>query len=253
LAGADHLPELVRLVLKTGKGPQRDAVERAVMLVCNRSAEPKHQAEPLLAVMDQLGEDERTALLPTLGRVGGPAALKIAEAALADSDPRRHAAGLQGLCNWPDGSIGPRLLELARTAPDASDRAQALAALIRVAPLPDKRPDAQKLALMKQAMAMATRDDQRKLIIKRVRAIRTMEALHFVLPYMEQPEFAQVACETVVELAHHKELRQPNKAEFDKALDQVISTSRDADVVDRANRYKKGQTRGPAPAAGARE
>jgi len=46
----------------------------------------------------------------------------------------------------------------------------------------------------------------------------------------------------VVELAHHRDLREPNKAEFDRALDKVIQTSKDATVVDRANRYKKGQT-----------
>ena len=33
-----------------------------------------------------------------------------------------------------------------------------------------------------------------------------------------------------------------NKAEFDKALDAVIGISKDADVVDRAKRYKQGKT-----------
>jgi hypothetical protein len=51
-----------------------------------------------------------------------------------------------------------------------------------------------------------------------------------------------VASESVVELAHHRNLRQPNKAEFDKALDKVIATSKDAVVVERANRYKRNQT-----------
>ena len=52
----------------------------------------------------------------------------------------------------------------------------------------------------------------------------------------------QPACETIVELAHHRELREPNKSEFDPALDKVIKLSTDAVVVDRANRYKKGET-----------
>jgi hypothetical protein len=59
---------------------------------------------------------------------------------------------------------------------------------------------------------------------------------------MDQPEYAQEACATVVELAHHRKLREPNKAEFDKALDMVIRISKDADVVDRAKRYKAGRT-----------
>ena len=64
----------------------------------------------------------------------------------------------------------------------------------------------------------------------------------YVLPYLEQPEFVQVACETIVELAHHRELREPNKSEFDPSLDKVIKLNRDAVVVDRANRYKQGET-----------
>ncbi len=117
-----------------------------------------------------------------------------------------------------------------------------LAALIRVAPLPDKRPDSERLALLKKAMEMSTRDAERSQVLRRARAIRTVETLRFLTPFLEQPEFAQLACESVVELAHHRGLRQPNKAEFDKALDKVIATSKDAVVVERANRYKRNQT-----------
>ena len=64
----------------------------------------------------------------------------------------------------------------------------------------------------------------------------------FVEPYLNQPKFAQVACETVVELAHHKELRQPNKAEFNKALDKVVLLSKDPEVILRAKHYLKDET-----------
>ena len=89
---------------------------------------------------------------------------------------------------------------------------------------------------------MATRGAERNLVLRRCRAVRTMESLRFVAPYLNQPEFAQEACATVVELAHHRELRVPNKAEFDPLLDAVIRISKDADVIDRAKRYRKGQT-----------
>jgi hypothetical protein len=80
------------------------------------------------------------------------------------------------------------------------------------------------------------------LTLQRASAIRAPETLRFLVPYLDQPAYAQQACQTVVELAHHRDLREPNKAEFDRALDKVIQTSKDATVVDRANRYKKGQT-----------
>jgi hypothetical protein len=37
-------------------------------------------------------------------------------------------------------------------------------------------------------------------------------------------------------------VREPHKDEFHRALDQVIEISKDPVVVDRAQRYKKGQT-----------
>jgi hypothetical protein len=46
----------------------------------------------------------------------------------------------------------------------------------------------------------------------------------------------------VVELAHHRSLRDANKDEFTKALDKVLATTKNEELVDRANRYKQGQT-----------
>ena len=232
---------MLKGLLKAAPGSEREAAEKAVMIVCDRNKDAARRAEPLLAALAQLSEDDQTALLPTLGRVGGPSALKVVEAAIADRNPNRHEAGIRALCNWPDASAAPKLQELAQCG-DAGQRMVALRALIRVAALRDKRSDAERLNLLKKTMTMATRDEERKLVIKRARAVRTIESLRFAVPYLNQPAFAQDACGTVVELAHHRELREPNKAEFDKALDVVIRIGKDPGVVDRAKRDKKGQT-----------
>jgi hypothetical protein len=108
--------------------------------------------------------------------------------------------------------------------------------------LSDGRADREKLDLLRQAMDMSTRDAERNLALRRASAIRIPETLRFVLPYVDRPPYAKQACETVVELAHHRGLRDNNKAEFHAALDKVIAACKDPVVIDRANRYKKGQT-----------
>jgi hypothetical protein len=133
-------------------------------------------------------------------------------------------------------------MERVQTDEHPGDRTAALRALIRVAPLPDGRSDAEKLELLKKALALCTRDTERNLALQRAAAIRAPETLRFLTPYLDQPAFAQQACLAVVELAHHRDLREPNKAEFDRALDKVLQTSKDVTVIDRAHRYKKGQT-----------
>jgi hypothetical protein len=229
-------------VLRAQRGKERDAAEKAVVLVCNRVEDAENRAKPLLATMEALTGDEQIALLPMLGRIGGSAARKQVETAIGDSDAARHDAGLHAICNWPDASIAPRLIELAQKDAHADHRAFARAALIRVAPLPDQRPASQKLELLQQVIGICERDPERNQALRRAPAIRTVETLRFIVPYLNNPAHAQAACEAVVELAHHRALREPNKAEFDRALDKVMATSKDAVVVERATRYKKGQT-----------
>ena len=96
--------------------------------------------------------------------------------------------------------------------------------------------------MLKKAMEMASSDQQRALVLKRASAVLSLDTLRFVAPYMDQPEFTQLACKTVVELAHHKELRQPHKAEFNKVLDKVVALSNDPEVILRAKHYVKDET-----------
>jgi HEAT repeat protein len=242
LAGPEFIPGLVECLLKEDNSAERAVAEKAIVSVCGRIADPDGRAAPLLAAMQPLNSADRQTLLSVLGHVGGAPARVVLETALADADPQQHEAGLRGLCSWPDASVAPRLIELAETEKDSKNRSIALAALIRVAPLPDQRPSSEKLALLVKTISMCTSNDERNLVLKRASAIRAVETLRFVLPYLDQEPFAQQACETIVELAHHRQLREANKAEFDGALDRVIATSKDATVVERANRYKRGQT-----------
>jgi len=243
LAGPKHIPDMLACVLKAAPGAERDAAEKAVLLVCKRIQDPDRRADPILAVWDSFSDSEKLALLPMLGRVGGPTALKIIDAAIGDTNLERRDAGIRALCNWPDATVVPRLLHLAQHSPEAKHSRLALRALTRVAVLPDNRSDAERLATLEKAMALCTTDEERNYALQRAKAIRTIETLRFVVPYLDRPENAQAACSTVVELAHHRGLREPNKAEFDRALDAVLKICTDSDLLDRAGRYKKGQTR----------
>ena len=242
LAGAKEIPGMVQGVLRAPTGPERQAAERALLTVCNRVKSEDEHAEPLLDVLETLSDVDRQSMLPTLGRTGGVRALKSIESTIADQDPALHDLGIRALCNWPNATIAPRLIELAKSEEHDSHRSLALRTLIRVAPLADGRTDEQKLALLLQAEGMCTRDEERQLILERAAAIRTLESLRFIVPRLEEPKFAQQAAESIVELAHHRGLREPNKAEFDVVLDRVVEISDDPTVRDRATRYKNGQT-----------
>ena len=242
LAGPEHIPGLLPGVLAAEPGRERETAEKAVLSVCSRIADANRRAEPVLAAMQGLSDAQRLTVLPALGRVGGPAALQAIEAAIGQAQHDVHDAGIRALCNWPDASTAPRLTELATQDPHPDHQIKALRALIRVAVVADERTDAERLELLRAALEVCVRDSERNLVLQRAQAIRTPDTLRFLLPFLDQPACAQQACQSVVELAHHRALREAHKAEFDQALDKVIQISSDATLIDRAQRYKKNQT-----------
>jgi HEAT repeat protein/uncharacterized protein (DUF1778 family) len=249
LGGPDQVAGMVAGLLKAAPGGERDEAERAVVAVCTQNAGKEKSADVFLAAFKAAGDADRDALLPALGRIGGPAAMAIVDGLINDPDPAKRQFGLKALTRWPDATVAPRLLDLLAKATDQDkdqgqgERDMLLSALIRIAPLPDnKLNDKQKLELLAKTMQLCQKDEDRARVLERANAIRTVETFRFVLPYLDNPALAEPACKSVVELAHHQKLRDGNKDEFMKALDKVISTTKNAELVERASRYKEGKT-----------
>ncbi len=242
LGDARQIPDMIQGVLKSEKGSERDAAEKALVNLCNRISKPEQRAESVLAARAKLDEASQLDLLSTVARIGGSKALEAVEAAMANSDPKQHAAGLQAFCNWSDHGITDKLAKLIENTEDKNERHLEFKALVRLASIREKRNDLERLARFKQAMSLAKSTDEQAMVIDKCRSAYSVETLRFVLPYLDQPTFSELTCETIVELAHHREVREPNKEEFDKVLDRVIQISKDATVKDRAERYKKGET-----------
>ncbi|MGA2254254.1 MAG: HEAT repeat domain-containing protein, partial [Thermoguttaceae bacterium] len=237
LAAPKDIPALMSVVLKTDKGPVRDEAERAIRQVCLQISDATKRAQPVLGIFQSATPADRLALLPLLGHIGGDEVRPVIQAALDSKDPAIHEAGVRAISNWPDASAADRLLRLAETAKAPTHRQWALHAFVRVVSLPGGATGAEKLAKLKLAMQLSKTDDQRLWVIQRAEAVRAVETLRFVAPYMDEPALAERACRSVVELAHHKELRDPNRQEFAAALQKVLATSKDALVLERAKRY----------------
>jgi HEAT repeat protein len=243
LGGPEQVEGMVAGLLASAVGGERNDAEKAIVAVCKQNRGHEQAAERFLALFRSADEQDRRLLLSTLGRIGGPGALAVVDELVASTEPARRAFGLEALTKWPDATVADRLLRLIDQAADPKERDMFLSALIRIAPLPDNTlNDSQKLDLLKKAMALCTRDEDRARILERANAVRTVEVFRFVLPYLDQPALAEPACRSIVELAHHQKLRDAHKEEFVKALDKVIATTNNPENVERAGRYKEGKT-----------
>jgi HEAT repeat protein len=238
----EQIAPMLAGVLKARKGYERDAAEKNVALVCERVENADQRGVVLIEALNTVDQSQRDQLLSLLGRVGGKKLIDFVAAIATGNDGARRQLGIDALSKWPDASVAETLFEIATHASDPAERSQAFRGYVKVAAARDGRSDKERLDRLKQAMKVAKSPEEVTLVINRVRTAYDVESVRFVLPYLDQPDFAQIACETIVEIAHHREVRDPNKAEVDKALDKVIATSKDPVVVDRANRYKRGET-----------
>lgn len=243
LGGPEQVAGLIAGVLKAEAGDERRDAERVLVTVCTNNQRFDESAKLFLEAFKKAPESEQEVLLPALGGVGGPGAMAIVDELIASPDPAKRTFGLSALSRWPDATVASRLLDLVGKAQDPSERSLLLGALIRIAPLPtNKLNDGQKLDLVKKTMQLCRSDEDRARLIERVNAIRTIDAFRFLLSYLDEPPLAEPACKSVVELAHHRQLRDANKDEFTKALEQVIATTKNQELVARAAAYKEGKT-----------
>jgi HEAT repeat protein len=242
LGRPELLQHMLQGVLKAQPGDERDNAERNVALVFARIKNEDERGNRLIEALNVVRAEDRHQLLSLMGRVGGARLIDFVGNVATSQNAAERQLGIDALSNWPDASVADKLLEIAGKATDPSERNLAFQGYVKVAAARDNRNDKERLERMKQAMKAAKTPDEQSLVINRTRTAYDVDAMRFVLPYVDQPPFAQIACETIVEIAHHREVRDPNKAEFDKALDKVIKTANDPVVIDRAQRYKRGET-----------
>lgn len=242
LGTADQLAGMIQGILRASKGGERDAAEKHVAQACSRIEKEDDRGEQLIKALNTVGVEQRDDLLSLVGRVGGAKLIDFVGQIATDSDPARRKLGIDALSKWPDAATADKLLEITKATTDAAERSQAFQGYVKIAAARDKRNDQQRLDRMKQAMEAAKTDEEKLLVINRSRTAYAVETLRFIVPYVDEAPFAEAACETIVELAHHREIRDPNKDEFNKVLDHVIAVTKDPEIVERANRYKRGET-----------
>lgn len=235
LGDKETLPALVSLLLQVKDRQHRDRLETTYLEI---SKKHDNTVEPILAAMS---DDTTTlALLPALGRVGGKASEARVEQALASANDELRAAGIRALCNWPDASVAEKLAGLVKEQTDQGVRVSALRAYIRVASLESGRSDEETLQMLQWAFGVAERPEEKNLVADRVSAVRAMDTLRWLVKLLDDEDVAQEACHSIVDLAHHRDLRNPNRGEFVKALRRVIEISEDPSIVSRAKGYIEG-------------
>jgi hypothetical protein len=90
----------------------------------------------------------------------------------------------------------------------------------------------QKLATLKDALALAGRDEERKLVLAALGKVRSVDALALVSPYLENPALKEEAALAAVAIA--ESLPAPRPAQVASAMRQVVKVTANAQLAQRA-------------------
>ena len=208
--------------------------------MCNKLPADQDRAEPVLDLLKDADTAQTILCLPLLGRLGGAMSLQAIDAQVDSANKDAAEAAVRRSATGPTRKLPIACQRLAANAAEKRHRRWALRAFVRVISLPSDRAPDQTLALLQTAMKQAEEPDDRTLVIERGASVRTIECLRWLAGYLDDSQLAQSACRSIVELAHHRELRHPHLDEFRPVLEKVAATSTDAAIVERANRYRLG-------------
>lgn len=203
MATADDLPEMLErlndMAADAARPEAETAVNRALLLIDDRSS----RAAQLFAAQSQATTVEsRCSLLRLLPRSGDPTALARLQEAASDPNGQIADTAMRAIADWPNADAWELLwLTYTGSNPQASQRALALRALVRLAGEHNSPPSPEWIARYRQLLDHAQQDSDRRLILGALSGMAHPEALELAAAQLANAEIRPEAVLAVKRIA----------------------------------------------------
>lgn len=228
--GLDDLPVLIERMVdpdSTDEGAAaKDALKKAVQRMPDRDA----CATALLARLPAASATAKSDLLELTGVVGGQKALDGVMAAAKSGSEQLQDAATRVLGEWMSPDAAPVLLDLARNGDDKF-KVRTLRGYIRIIRQFGLADD-QRLAMSRTAMDLATRDDERRLVLDALTRVQSAAAMDMVVAHMDDPGLKEAAAAAAIGIA--EKLLGSNPAVVVEAMAKALEATSNDDLSKRA-------------------
>jgi len=208
------------------------AIREALRDTCVRVADREACAQHLARIMSQASPADRSLMIGMMGVLGGPTALATVAAAATDANVEIQDAATRVLGEWMTPDAAPVLLTVAKSSANNKFRIRALRGYIRIVRQLDVA-DAERIVMCREAMSLATRDEERARVLGALGRIASAEALAMVRPYLQTPSLKEAASAAAVAIGENLVATQP--AVVAETMPLVLQATGDAGLVQRAN------------------
>ena len=187
-------------------------------------------------------------LLGVLGRIADEGAQEALIAAIGDGHAEVQAAAIRSLSRWPSDAPIDALVETARSARGVKEQVLATRACVDLARsrAPQRKPE-ETLAILAKVMDVASRDDEKKMILGVASGLATLEALALAEVHLSNPAIGSEACAAVISIVDRAGHMDPHRAKA--ALDRVLKLAADEGTLTRAKEVQDEIMVWPADAA----
>ena len=242
--GTDRqIPDMLKLVQSAQNPDDRAGAEKALTALSGRAgAACISQIKPL---MQGPSGELRIVGLHAMIAAGGPDALAAVKAAIDDKDEAVQDEAVRTLSTWPnkwpeDQAAADMLLALAKAAKKVPHQVLAMRGYLQYLQSSKKLSDAQRLAKASEALRLAARPEEKRLVIAVLAVVISNGSIEMLTKLASEPETAQEACLAIVNLADDRGAKKLDQALLKKALNTAIEKTKSDGAKKKARAALKG-------------
>ena len=230
MADERHTATVVKRLKSAKDKSERKLAALTLLATCKRGQ--TKCAEAVIAGLDGADAATRILLMRALPLAGGPKSLNEIVARMKDDDKGASVEAIRVLAGWPDPAAIGHLKELARDVKNLRNHVLAVRGMVRLAgPGKDRPAD---LATLSEAMKLATRKEEKVLVLGTLGTIPTLESLALAAAGLDQPAIAEDAGFVAVLIA--EKISGPNKGQVRAVMQKVAKTVQSEETRARAKK-----------------
>ena len=203
----------------------------ALQAVATRGHDKSAAAQKIIALTQTAPPQQLAPLFEILSLLGGKEALTAVSISAGSSNAEVKDAAIRALANWPDFPATQSLLVIA-SDPHVTrvHNVLAIQAVARLVKSSDKEPAAVRLKAALSAMNLASRDEEKKLVLSSLAFIADSKAGEALKPFLGVPQYQQEVGLAAVTLA--ESLRKTDKPAA-KDLAQAVKNAAISEEITR--------------------
>lgn len=226
----NHTAVLVKRLKSAKDKSERKQAALALQATCRRGR--TKCAETVIAGFDGADAATRIFMMRALSSAGGPKSLNEIVSRLKDDDEGVRVEAVRVLAGWPDPAAIPHLKELARDVKNLRNHVLAIRGIVRLASPGKDRPA--DFAALSDAMKLATRKEEKVMVLGTLGTIPTLESLAMVASGLDHPAIVEDAGFVAVLIA--EKISGGNKDQVRAVMQKVAETVQNEKTRDRAKK-----------------